>query len=311
MHILVSFVMLCCPALQDKPAPAATPPTEVKPAPAAKQDPKPPDKPPGLPPGMQGDDVFRTLAKRLTFGGQVRIRAEYRDPTSYTNTPASRRDVDLFMERVRLNFKVDVTDDIEVFIQPQDQRIWGEEASVLTDTKNMDLHQGFVEVRNLLSEPLTVKAGRFEMAYGDQRLVSPLDWSNIARAWDGVKVKYGPPKEWWVEGFYTFIRDGVSASQDSDFYGIYSSYVGVEAHEFDAYIFGRNFRNDAAPTGLTGEVGDLRDTTAGARVKTSCCPRWRKHSSSRRYVSTWSGCRRSRPVGSQVRATRSSAAVSP
>jgi hypothetical protein len=257
MHILVPFVLAWFSVLQDKPAPA-TPP-----AAAPVQDPKPPEKPPG----MQGDDVFRTLAKRLTFGGQVRIRAEYRDPTNYTNVPASRRDVDLFMERVRLNFKVDVTDDIEVFIQPQDQRIWGEEASVLTDQKNIDLHQGFVEMRNLLSEPLTLKAGRFEMAYGDQRLVSPLDWSNIARAWDGVKLKYGPPKEWWVEGFYTFIREGVSASQDSDFYGLYSSYVGVEAHEFDAYVFGRSFRNDAAPTGLTGEVGDLRDTTAGARIK--------------------------------------------
>src|SRR5689334_10616759 len=100
MHILVPFVMVWCTALQDKPAPATTPPAEAKPAPAAKQDPKPPDKPPG----MQGDDFFRTMAKRLTFGGQVRIRAEYRDPTSYTNVPASRRDVDLFMERVRLNF---------------------------------------------------------------------------------------------------------------------------------------------------------------------------------------------------------------
>src|SRR5687768_18187129 len=110
----------------------------------AFQDPKPPPPPPApaeKPAVQDPEGIVKTIVKRLTIGGQVRFRAEYRNPTSYANTTAAEdRDIDLFMSRIRLNFKADVTDDVEVFIQPQDQRIWGEEASVLTDQKNLDLH---------------------------------------------------------------------------------------------------------------------------------------------------------------------------
>src|SRR5262245_34631606 len=160
----------------------------------ASQD-KPPAPPPAPkeavppPPTTQAESLIKTLVKQITLGGQIRTRAEYRDPTSYSNAtaPASTRSDDLFLTRIRLNFKFSATDDIDVFVQPQDERQWGQEPSVLYDDKNFDLHQGFVEVRNLFSEPLSIKAGRMELSYGDQRLVSPLDWSNIARAWDGAK----------------------------------------------------------------------------------------------------------------------------
>src|SRR5262245_4118212 len=161
------------------------------------------------------ESIFKTLVKQFTIGGQVRIRAEYRDPTSYANTlPGGANPLksdDFILERIRLNLKFSVTDDIDVFIQPQDQRIWGQELTVLTDERNFDLHQGFVELRNLFSEPLSLKAGRFEMAYGDQRLISPLDWHNVARAWDGAKVRYAP-KDFWVEAFYTVVRDPYPAT---------------------------------------------------------------------------------------------------
>ena len=239
------------------------------------------DKP--VEPPKTEEPLFKTLVKQFTLGGQVRFRAEYRDPTSYLNTVPANKSDDYILTRIRLNMKFTVTDDIEVFIQPQDQRIWGQETSVLTDERNLDLHQGFVEVRNLWSEPLSLKAGRFEMAYGDQRLVSPLDWHNVARAWDGAKVRYGP-KDWWVEGFYTVLRDPYPATlptpfvpvpgatgangsaEDQDFMGLYFSYVGVADHEFDLYAFFREFQ-DGTFVDEFGDAGDLIDHTLGARIK--------------------------------------------
>jgi len=261
MHILLSLLLSTALASQDKPA----------------------GTPPPTPPPPPEDSLFKTLVKQFSIGGQVRIRAEYRDPTSYTNAPTANKSDDYILERIRLNLKFTVTDDIEVFIQPQDQRIWGQEITILTDERNLDLHQGYVDLRNLFSEPLSIRAGRFEMAYGDQRLISPLDWHNVARAWDGAKVRYAP-KDFWVEAFYTVLRDPYpaamptpfvpvagatganGAAEDQDFMGLYFSYVGIADHEFDAYAFFREFQDNSF-TGETGGPGNLVDRTIGARIK--------------------------------------------
>ncbi len=264
MHSLIFLVLTL--AAQDKPP---APPPADKPA---------VEKP--TPPPTQ-ETTFKSLIKQVTLGGQIRTRAEYRDPTAYSNLDPATRSDDQFLTRIRLNLKFSVTDDLDVFVQPQDQRIWGQEASVLNDERNLDLHQGYFEARNLFSEPITVKAGRMEMAYGDQRLVSPLDWSNIGRAWDGVKVKYGP-KDWWIEGFYTVIKDPLNpapapgsqpaavvngAAEDQDFMGVYFSYVGVQDHEFDVYAFLREFQDNTFTNDNGTGLGDLVDHTLGARFK--------------------------------------------
>ena len=220
---------------------------------------------PAAPPPPAQDSMFKTLIKSVSLDGQARFRFEYRDPVAYTNLPASTRSDDLYLSRLRLNLKFTVTDDIDVYIQPQDQRTWGQEVSVLNEDKNMDLHQGFAELRNLLGEPLTVKIGRQELQYGDQRLISPLDWHNIARAWDGIKVRYAPGS-CWIDAFYTVIKEGNGAAEDQDFWGLYGSYTGVEDHEFDLYLLGRQFRDNSFVDELGG-TGDLIDTTAGARMK--------------------------------------------
>jgi hypothetical protein len=267
MTTFVMGVMLMCqaPPPADEPAPA-----QEKPAPA-------PDKP--APPPTQ-EPFFKTLIKQVSLDGQIRLRAEYRNPTTYGNSIAATRADELFLTRIRLNLKFSVTDDIDVFVQPQDERQWGQELSVLTDERNLDLHQGFVEIRNILSEPLSIKAGRMELSYGDQRLVSPLDWSNIGRAWDGVKIRYAP-KDWWIEGFYTVIKDplppvpvplisaptaATGGAHDEDFMGVYFSYVGVQEHEFDLYGFFRDFR-DGSAIGENLATGNLVDRTLGARIK--------------------------------------------
>ncbi len=225
----------------------------------------PPQQPP--PAAKPEEPLIKTAIKQITLGGQIRFRAEYRDPVAYTNLPASLDDDDIYLSRIRLNLRFSVNDDLDVFLQPQDQRTFGDETSVLSDETNLDVHQGYAEMRNLGVEGLTLKVGRQELSYGDQRLVSPLDWSNIARAWDGIKVRYASGA-FWVDGFATVIKEGTGAEDDQDFYGLYTSYGGVEAHEFDLYVFGREFNDNSQPSEtIPAAVNDRHDFTAGARLK--------------------------------------------
>lgn len=249
--------------------------TQDKPAPV-------PPPPPPAPEPAKIETVIKSLANQITIGGQVRLRAEYRDPIAYNNpgtTPKDdqHEDADLFLERIRLNLTFTLSDQITVFFQPQDQRIFGDEAAAtfigtstatgfVSDEMNLDVHQGFVEVKDLLTTGLSIKIGRQELLYGDQRLVSPLDWSNIGRTWDGAKIRYQQPT-WWADAFYTVIKEVQGAEDDQDFWGFYFSYGGIQDHEVDVYLFGRRLSDNLFTGETSGAANDRLEYTPGIRFK--------------------------------------------
>ncbi len=247
-YIIVLALILCVssaawaqatpppPASQDKPAEPAKPPAQEKP----------------------DGTVFQSLAKKVSIDGQIRLRAEYRDPIAYSSVALLNEDDDLYLLRLRLNIKFAVNDTIDVFVQPQDSRTFGQETGVADNDKNLDLHQGWIEIRNIGEVPLTLKAGRFEMLYGDGRIISAAEWSNVARAWDGATMRYAGT-DWWVDGFFTVIKEQANpAGQENDqkFFGLYGSYTGFEKHEIDVYALNRRFP----------DLG-RHETSIGARMK--------------------------------------------
>ncbi|HZP58683.1 MAG TPA: alginate export family protein [Opitutaceae bacterium] len=54
----------------------------------------------------------------------------------------------------------------------------------------VDVHQAFVFVGNHKEFPLSLKIGRQELNYGDQRLVGPFRWNNNARTFDAAKLRW-------------------------------------------------------------------------------------------------------------------------
>ncbi len=201
---------------------------------------------------------------KVTFGGQIRARAETTNVESYA-TPGRRRGFDLTTLRTRLGAGVDAGQGVKGFIQLQDSRNWGSEASVAANSANVDLHQGYIDVLDLFAEPLDLRVGRQELSYGDQRLVSPLDWSNVGRAWDGARLRLRGTG-FTVDLFDTVVKEVNIAKRNGHFWGLYASCKAVPEHEFDAYLLGRDQR-DGTFTNEHGTLGNLSDRTLGARVK--------------------------------------------
>ncbi len=223
--------------------------------------------------------VVAGRSQAVTFSGELRLKFEWRDPFDYRkpgtfgrpDTQSVGDDNDRVEQRTRLGFDARVTEDVRVFVQLQDSRVWGDELSVVAETNQVDLHQGFVDLENVLGAPVTVRAGRMELSYGDQRMISPLNWSNVGRAWDGVRI-------WWkgdtfqLDGLVTNIREEVGGVTDDDhmFGGVYFTYTGVEKHAVDAYILFRHF-SDGSFVAEDGTSGDLEDWYAGVRLKGAAC----------------------------------------
>ncbi|MCG8450071.1 MAG: alginate export family protein, partial [Pirellulales bacterium] len=114
---------------------------------------------------------------------------------------------------------------------------------------------------------LTVRVGRQELLYGAQRVVSPLDWANVRRAFEGVKV-ITQCGNWSVDGFYTHVVPVVSnvldeADYDQPFYGCYVTYEGFENFSFETYYLGYDNEN---PAGAAAGSGDFSLHTLGMRI---------------------------------------------
>src|SRR5207245_9212657 len=66
-------------------------------------------------------------------------------------------------------------------------------SSANANSTGLDLHQGYILVKNLGLPGLSLKAGRQEIMYGDHRLFGNFNWSQIGNAFDAVKLMYSTP----------------------------------------------------------------------------------------------------------------------
>jgi hypothetical protein len=124
----------------------------------------------------------------IILSGEVRVRSEL-------DAPRGGVDADLYtLLRSRLGVRVDPSAAVSLFLQAQDSRVLGTEGSAPATVDQFDLHQGWVQ----LSTPwrasrLSLRAGRQEIALGNERLVGVANWTNTGRSFDGARVLLAPP----------------------------------------------------------------------------------------------------------------------
>ncbi|MCB9832645.1 MAG: alginate export family protein [Planctomycetes bacterium] len=217
------------------------------------------------------DDAPNAMApksKAVDFGGQIRIRGEFRSVKNYGAGVDD--DVDFVLQRTRLHADFRIVDNVRAFVQLQDSRNWGEEGSPNGDLEGVDIHQAYLDYEKVFGHDWTFRVGRQELQYGDQRLVSPLDWHPVGRSFDGVRT-------WWKGETFQLdvfamnvveasLATGGEAGDDHYFAGAYFHYTGIEAHELDVYLFYRGF-DTGTFVGENGLMGDLDDVTIGIRFK--------------------------------------------
>jgi len=219
-------------------------------------------------------DVFDSLKNirlgedwRLSLGGEFRFRMESETNLSFGATePAN----DTFQHyrfflhgdlKYRHVFRVFVQgveafdEDRDLALRPLDENRW-------------DLHQLFFDVRLLgESSPWTVRVGRQELNYGNQRLVSPLDWATARRRFDGVKL-FARTEAWDVEVFYVKPvlvqrKQRDRYDEDFDFYGVYATIKSIPRHKVDIYFFAVD--NTADLRNPNSRSGDKSTYTLGTR----------------------------------------------
>lgn len=156
----------------------------------------------------------------IKLSGQVRQRSEMSGKDFADSTEVSSATV----QRTRLNLSFTTAAGDQAFLQVQDTRTHGSETSTLTDgsADMLDIHQAYFLIKNVGGKSLSVKIGRMELAFGNQRLVGAVGWHNIARAFDGTQFTYskGNIK---ADAFYMKEVEAGAAGNvgDKDFRGVW------------------------------------------------------------------------------------------
>ncbi len=132
--------------------------------------------------------VTYAMPSEVSVTGQIRQRTELIDKDFADSTSMG----GITWLRTRLNISVKTESNGLAFIQIQDSRKFGEETSTLFDgsADMLDFHQAYLLVNQVAGRPLSVKVGRMELAYANQRIIGAVGWHNVARSFDGVVTTY-------------------------------------------------------------------------------------------------------------------------
>lgn len=270
---------------QDAPKPTEPKPDSTAEKPAEPAKPKPGPNPLNLryderydyldgEPGTYKEDLFDPIKNihlgddwRLSLGGEMRFRVESETNKSFGATePAN----DTFLlHRYFFHADLKYRDVFRVFVQAEDLHDEDRDlAPRASDENDLDLHQLFFDLRVIGGDqPVFLRVGRQELAYGKERLVSAGDWGNVRRRFDGVKL-FSKGKRWDVDVWY--VKPVVVQREQRDrfdeqydFYGAYVTYKGIERHGVDAYAFASDDTGNT--TNPNGRSGDKSLYTLGTR----------------------------------------------
>ena len=195
------------------------------------------------------------------------------------------RNQNIFITQTRLKVDAELTENVATTIQLINERPWDDNDG--GDATDVDLCQAFVELREMLYQPLTVKVGRQHLQYGNSFIIGPGGPNNIATntltgvaddltkrtALDAVKVvlDYNPLT---IDGFMAKVdADTVTAvvdtDDDVDLYGVNANYqLGDDRNTaVEAYFFTKTDKR----TSTGGTLGTKTDTVyvPGLRASTN------------------------------------------
>ena len=171
------------------------------------------------------------------------------------------------VQRIRLGMEIKPTNWVQFYIEMQDARVFGITPALPPYENTTDIRQAYVQFGPAEGNGFSLQGGRFDMTYGNNRLIGNSWWTNVSRSFDGVRAAYQVGR-FRVDAFATsvvIIRNGVIDHhlEGNNLYGLYATSRNLIPHAtLDVYEFW-NLRPSFALQGL--KAGHLDEWTTGFR----------------------------------------------
>ncbi len=166
------------------------------------------------------------IAQDINISAEVRPRFEFRNGYK-TLIPDGKDPASFISQRTRLNaFFGNAT--FKAKLSLQDVRVWGDVPQLnKSDVYGTTIHEAWGEI--ILSKKFSVKLGRQEIAYDDQRIFGSVGWAQQARSHDAAIIKYNPTKNHKINIGLAFNANGETLYK-TDYTGSYKSFQYLWYH---------------------------------------------------------------------------------
>jgi hypothetical protein len=240
-------------------AQTATPAQTAPPAAAKPAKPTTPASPLDFSPS---GELNKNLPKWLQFAGEYRSRVEGYSGGSYKPVSTD----SYILSRLRLMVTIKPVSWFTLYGEGADIRVFEKSPAVPPFQNTWDIRQAYAEIGND-KEPFTVRVGRTELNYGEQRLIGASPWANAARVFDAVRGTYKRPGV-KVDVFSASVVNAVDGTWDhhlqgNNLHGVYSTFDKLVPNAVvEAYGLWRTqprVKNEA------GVIANLDEKIAGLR----------------------------------------------
>lgn len=173
------------------------------------------------------------------------------------------------LQRLRLNLDVAARSWLKFTFQTQDSRVFFTNVSPPPSSQKdpLDLRLGYVQFGNSEEGPLSLRAGRQSLNFGEGRLAADPNWSNVGRSFDAVRLILRYPHV-RVNAFVsasdkTYIDGFATPVPGEHFHGLYISLdTLVPGATIEPYLF---WKMEHQMKGELTKPGNLDEKTAGLR----------------------------------------------
>jgi hypothetical protein len=173
----------------------------------------------------------------LSIGGEERVRY-----MSEVDSRLTGKNNTYELLRSRVYGDLWFRDVFRVYIEYLDAQSYNQDLTPLAiDVDKSDLLNLFVDLKvaELDDHPVYVRGGRQELVYGSQRLISPLEWANTRRTFEGVKGFWHGEKldvdAFWVRPVVPDPTRFDSVNDKVSFAGWWNTYRPMKGQAVDLY----------------------------------------------------------------------------
>jgi hypothetical protein len=226
--------------------------------------------------GLENDTVkdcyarikYRKIDKDayISFGGD--FRTQYLIMNNESWNPALKDRDGFTLSRLLLHADLHLSGKIRIFAELQSGLGNSRKIMIPVEENALELHQLFVDCKPFEEIPLTLRAGRQEVAYGSQRLISLRDSPNNRRSFDGVRALF-KKNSIAVDIFYLHAvidKIGIfddTSSPDLKFWGAFADIL-VPKKNVNLNFYYLGFYNSKSV--LNADEGNEIRHTIGARI---------------------------------------------
>jgi hypothetical protein len=130
---------------------------------------------------------INVLAQTVQISAEIRPRYEFRHGYK-TLVPDDAKAANFISQRTRLNAFFG-NKNFKAFISLQDVRVWGDVDQLnVKDVNGFGVHEAWGDIR--ISDHFSLKIGRQEVSYDDQRMFGAVGWTQQARSHDAALLKF-------------------------------------------------------------------------------------------------------------------------